>query len=67
MTARPGPDDRRREPARAEARRRRRRAEVFGDVLPERATDDRGERWNEPDAPGQTEEWLRREVPPHHG
>ena len=71
MTPRPRGDDRRREPvrepAREVARRRRRRAEVFGEVLPERAAEDRGERWNEPETPGQAEEWLRREVPPHHG
>lgn len=66
MTARPPGDDRRRDPAREEARRRRRRAEVFGEVLPERADEDRGERWNEPDSPAQAEERLRREVPPHH-
>jgi hypothetical protein len=71
MTPRSRGDDRPREPARdralGEARRRRRRAEVFGEVLPERAAEDRGERWNEPETPGKAEEWLRREVPPHHG
>jgi len=44
--------------------RRRRRAEVFGDVLPDATGDERGEG----DAPGPgSEEWLRRQVPPHHG
>lgn len=51
------------------AARRRRRAEVFGDVLPESTRDDR-------DPPGSAEqgsgdaavdEWLRSNVPPHHG
>ena len=43
--------------------RRRRLAEVFGDVLPEQTSDDT-------DAGGRSgsnEEWLRRQVPPHHG
>jgi hypothetical protein len=48
--------------------RRRRLAEVFGEVLPEQTRDDTAE----PDAttdPGSDrgEEWLRRQVPPHHG
>ena len=46
------------------AARRRRLAEVFGDVLPEQTTDDAAEQ--EP-RPGGGEEWLRRQVPPHHG
>jgi hypothetical protein len=47
-----------------EAARRRRRAEVFGDVLPETTEDER-----EPDAERERaeDEWLRRNVPPHHG
>lgn len=49
------------DPAEVE-RKRRLRAEVFGDVLPETTSDDRAE-------PGEdtSEEWLRRQVPPHHG
>lgn len=45
--------------------RRRRLAEVFGDVLPETTGDER--------APGASEDesasdaWLRAQVPPHHG
>jgi hypothetical protein len=54
-------EDRQRE----EVARRRRRAEVFGEALPERAADESGERWNEQDPA--TDEWLRRQVPPHHG
>lgn len=48
--------------------RRRRLAEVFGDVLPETTSDER-----EPDtsAGGARESasdaWLREQVPPHHG
>ena len=48
--------------------RRRRLAAVFGDVLPEATRDDRAEGGSEP--AGETtrsEEWLRRQVPPHHG
>ena len=47
-------------------RRRRRLAEVFGDVLPETTDDER-----EPDAPpaqdSAGDRWLRSQVPPHHG
>jgi hypothetical protein len=53
---------------RSAAERARRRARIFGDVLPEVTRDDR------PDGPGErprgtdgTDEWLRRQVPPHHG
>ncbi|WP_426242259.1 hypothetical protein [Nocardioides sp. LHG3406-4] len=45
--------------------RRKRLAEVFGDVLPDTTNDER-----EPEAPRQessAEEWLRAQVPPHHG
>lgn len=47
------------------AERRRRLAEVFGDVLPEQTSDDVEAR----DGAGEVaaEEWLKRQVPPHHG
>lgn len=45
------------------AARRRRLAEVFGDVLPEQTRDDASERTDE----SSSEEWLKRQVPPHHG
>ena len=49
--------------AEAERERKRRLAEVFGDVLPEGTRDDSDEQGE-----GATsEEWLRRQVPPHHG
>jgi hypothetical protein len=60
--------DDRAESARDEAARRRRRAEVFGDVLPE-ATGDDGPGGAGPagaDVESEREEWLRRNVPPHH-
>ncbi len=44
--------------------RRRRLAEVFGDVLPEQTSDDAAEPDPRPDG---SEEWLKRQVPPHHG
>ena len=44
--------------------RRRRLAAVFGDVLPETTGDERGSRDEGGD---RGEEWLRRQVPPHHG
>lgn len=48
----------------AEARRRL-RAKVFGDVLPD-ATSDDANTGEEQDSSGRDEE-LRRNVPPHHG
>jgi len=59
-----GPDEPDEDAAR-ESERRRRRARVFGDVLPEVTRDERG------DGPGErgesSDDWLRRQVPPHHG
>ena len=56
-------------PAESDWERRRRLAEVFGDVLPETTSDER-----EPDPREQTDAdespsdaWLREQVPPHHG
>ncbi|MDX6302249.1 MAG: hypothetical protein QOF53_3463 [Nocardioidaceae bacterium] len=64
------------EASRSEAERRRRRSEVFGDVLPETTADERGETWDEGRPAGSSasdrgkvdpaDEWLRRQVPPHH-
>lgn len=45
--------------------RRRRRARVFGDVLPDRTGDERDD--GSERSPGGADEWLRRQVPPHHG
>ena len=44
--------------------RRRRLAEVFGEVLPDQTSDDVAEPQARPDS---DDERLRREVPPHHG
>ena len=57
--------ERARPSAREAEERRRRRARVFGDVLPDRTTDERPDGWGEQEA--SSEEWLRRQVPPHHG
>ena len=48
-----------------EADRKRRLARIFGEVLPEGARDERGDAWG--DREGNAEDWLRRQVPPHHG
>ncbi len=44
---------------------RARLARIFGDVLPETTRDERGPGGEE--RSGGSEEWLRRQVPPHHG
>jgi hypothetical protein len=46
-----------------EWKRKARLAAVFGDVLPESTRDDR----EEGRSGGTSEEWLKRQVPPHHG
>jgi len=45
-----------------EARRRRRLAEVFGEVLPDTTADERGT-----EGPEDRESWYRENRPPHHG
>lgn len=53
-----------------QARRRRKLAAAFGETLPERTTDEDAEGWGEePRGSGEagSEEWLRGQVPPHHG
>jgi hypothetical protein len=51
-----------------EAERRRRLAEAFGEALPESTRDDRPESWGESSSRGGgSDEWLRSQVPPHHG
>jgi hypothetical protein len=49
---------------RQESDRRRLLAEVFGDVLPDTTSDERDPR---EDGPGDSDRWLREQVPPHHG
>lgn len=43
--------------------RKARLARIFGDVLPETTRDERDER----DQGGSLEDWLKSQVPPHHG
>ncbi len=45
------------------AERRRRLDAVFGDVLPDTTSDERGDGTDDPGA----DAWLRAQVPPHHG
>ncbi|MCW2750883.1 MAG: hypothetical protein JWR83_1993 [Aeromicrobium sp.] len=49
-----------------EIERRKRAAELLGDLLPSTTTDDTDEGWGEQAAPTSDEEFLR-DVPPHHG
>jgi hypothetical protein len=59
-----------REEARKGAQRRRRIAEVFGDVIPEQTTDDAAEPGDGADRRTEEtaqEDWLKSQVPPHHG
>jgi len=49
-------------PAEPDWKRRARLARIFGDELPETTSDER-----EPGGDGDTEAWLRAQVPPHHG
>jgi len=58
------PDDEPLNPTQREQRRRR-LARIFGDVLPDQTGDDTDVVSEESVDPG--EEWLRRQVPPHHG
>lgn len=45
--------------------RKRRLAAVFGDVLPDTTSDERDP--EAPEAGSASEEWLKAQVPPHHG
>lgn len=49
-----------------EIARRKRAAELLGDLLPSTTTDDTDEGWGEQAAQISDEEFLR-DVPPHHG
>jgi hypothetical protein len=46
--------------------RRRQRQRVFGDVLPDRTRDEVGDGGSDADG-DDSDEWLRRQKPPHHG
>ncbi len=47
--------------------RRRRLAEIFGEVLPASTGDDRDPEDSRRSTAQESEEWLKRQVPPHHG
>ncbi len=56
----------------SEWERRRRLAEIFGDVLPDTTRDERdagsaGAGRKDPDADTASDRWLKAQVPPHHG
>ncbi len=57
------------EQQRAEAERRRRMAAIFGDTLPERTRDEcaEGRADERPSGGPGDDDWLRSQVPPHHG
>ncbi|MFD3810475.1 hypothetical protein [Rhodococcus sp. NPDC058639] len=46
---------------------RARLARIFGDVLPETTRDERGKGDEGREGRGDSDEWLRQQVPPHHG
>jgi hypothetical protein len=50
-------------PAQRKALARKRLDEVFGDVLPEQSSDDQPD----PRESRSSDDWLRAQVPPHHG
>jgi hypothetical protein len=49
----------------SEWERKRRIARIFGDVLPESTSDDRDEAGAR--GPQTSDDWLKAQVPPHHG
>lgn len=54
------------EPGAKEKARRKRAAELLGDILPTTTRDETSEGWNEKSGMSREEEFLR-DVPPHHG
>jgi hypothetical protein len=55
---------------RERAERKRRLAEIFGEVIPEQTSDDSGESGAGADRRTEEkvqEDWLKSQVPPHHG
>ena len=53
--------------AHREAERKRRLAEVFGDVLPETTSDERDPADEADGSADRGDTWLKEQVPPHHG
>lgn len=52
--------------AESDWQRRKRLAEVFGDVLPDTTADEREEKGEGGTEPA-SDRWLKSQVPPHHG
>lgn len=65
----PEPTDESQAPAPSESawERKRRLAEIFGDVLPSTTRDERDPGESRPAARNASEAWLLSQVPPHHG
>jgi hypothetical protein len=49
-----------------EVERRRRAAELLGDLLPDTTSDETAEGWGEKESSSRDDDYLR-DVPPHHG
>jgi hypothetical protein len=62
----PSSEDRPSTLSKREIERRRRAAELLGELLPSTTTDDTDEGWGE-QAASISDEEFRRDVPPHHG
>lgn len=56
-----------REELAAQAERQRRIAAIFGDPLPERPRDECAEARGDDQSSAREDDWLRSQVPPHHG
>ena len=54
-------------PAEPEWKRRQRLAEIFGEVLPSVTSDELDDDAGRKPGESAGEEWLKRQVPPHHG
>lgn len=53
-------------PSKDELERRRRAAELLGDLLPDTTSDESAEGWGDTDPSTRDDDYLR-DVPPHHG
>jgi hypothetical protein len=58
--------DSRKSDAVTESERKRKRAKMFGDVLPDGTRDEQSGAWGDRES-GRDDDWFRSEVPPHHG
>ncbi|MQY19108.1 hypothetical protein [Nocardia macrotermitis] len=72
MSSTPNQDDRTPRPARAGGSARSaadaaKLARIFGETLPQTTSDERGPDGEFPTVGRSSDEWLRSQVPPHHG